>query len=80
MIKVLLLLKSVFIFHYLRFEDFAVPTQMVACLPLVQKVRGSLPGGVVNFHLKIFNLGASKGGDVHFIIARLYVLYITVLE
>ena len=34
---------------------------MVACLPLVQQVRGSIPGGVVNFHLKIFNLGARPG-------------------
>ena len=32
-----------------------------------------IPGGVVNFHLKIFNLGARKGGDVHFLIARLYI-------
>ena len=48
-------------------------TQMVACLPLAQQVRGSIPGGVVNFHLKIFNLGARKGGDVHFLIARLYI-------
>ena len=31
--------------------------QMVACLPLVQQVRGSIPVGVVNFNLKIFNLG-----------------------
>ena len=45
---------------------------MVVCLPLVQQVRGSVPGGVVNFHLKIFNLGARRGGDVHFLIARLY--------
>ena len=44
---------------------------MVACLPLVQHVRGSIPGGVVNFHLKIFNLGARKGGDAHFLISRL---------
>ena len=51
--------------------------QMVACLPLVQQVRGSIPGGVVNFHLKIFNLGARRGGDVHVLIAR---LYITVLD
>ena len=50
---------------------------MIACLPLVQHVRGSIPGGVVNSHLKIFNLGARKGGDVHFLIAR---LYITVLD
>ena len=35
------------------------------------------PGGVVNFNLKIFNLGARRGGDVHFLIAR---LYITVLD
>ena len=47
---------------------------MVACLPLVQKVRGSIPGGVVNFHLKIFNLGARRGGDVRFLIARLYII------
>ena len=47
--------------------------QMVACLPLVQRVRGSIPGGVVNFHLKIFNLGARKGEDVHFLITRLYI-------
>ena len=50
---------------------------MVACLSLVQQARGSIPGGVVNFHLKIFNLGARKGGDVHFLIA---ILYITVLD
>ena len=31
------------------------------------------PGGVVNFHLKIFNLVARRGGDVHFLIARLYI-------
>ena len=47
--------------------------QMVACPPLVQRVWGSIPGGVVNFHLKIFHLGARKGGDVHFLIARLYI-------
>ena len=48
--------------------------QMVACLPLVQQVWGSIPGGVVNFHLKIFNLWArGGGGDVHFLIARLYI-------
>ena len=35
---------------------------MVACLPLVQQVRGSIPGGVVNFNFKIFNLGARRGG------------------
>ena len=46
---------------------------MVASLPLVPQVRGSIPGGVVNFNLKIFNLGARKGGDVHFLIARLYI-------
>ena len=46
---------------------------MVACLPLIQQVRGSISGGVVNFHLKIFNLGARSGGDVHFLIARLYI-------
>ena len=30
----------------------------------------SIPGGVLNFNLKIFNLGARSGGDVHFLIAR----------
>ena len=30
-------------------------------------------GGVVNFNFKIFNLGARRGGDVHFLIARLYI-------
>ena len=49
----------------------AALAQMVACLPLVQRVRGSIPGRVVNFHVKIFNLGARRGGDVHFLIARL---------
>ena len=51
----------------------ALLAQMVACLPQVQQVWGSIPGGVVNFHLKIFNLGARRGGDVHFLIARLYI-------
>ena len=62
-------------------EDYiyllAALAQMVACLPLVQQVWGSIPGGVVNFNLKFFNLGARRGGDVHFLIAR---LYITVLD
>ena len=53
--------------------ELAVLAQMVACLPLVQQVRGSILGGVVNFHLKIFNLGARRRGDVHFLIARLYI-------
>ena len=51
----------------------AALAQMVSCLPLVQQVRGSIPGWVVNFHLKIFNLGARRVGDVHFLIARLYI-------
>ena len=51
----------------------AALAQMVACLPLVQQVRGSIPGGVVNFNLKIFNFGGRRGGDVHFLIARLYI-------
>ena len=55
----------------------AVLAQMIACLPLVQQVWGSIPGGVVNFYLKIFNLRARRSGDVHFLIAR---LSITVLD
>ena len=47
--------------------------QMVACLPLVQQARGSIPRGVVNFHLKIVNLWARRDGNVHFLIARLYI-------
>ena len=35
------------------------------------QVQGLIPG-VVTFHLKIFKLGARRGGDVHFLIARLY--------
>ena len=31
------------------------------------------PGEVVSFHLKIFNLGARRGGDVHFLIVGLYI-------
>ena len=54
-------------------DELAALAQMVACLPLVQQVRGSIPGGIGNFNLKIFNLGASSGGDVHFLIARLYI-------
>ena len=54
-------------------ELLAALAQMVACLPLAQLVRGSIPGGIVNFHLKIFNIGAWRGGDVHFLIARLYI-------
>ena len=53
-------------------QTLAVLAQMVTRI-LVQQVRGSIPGGVVNFHLKIFNLGARRGGDVHFLIARLYI-------
>ena len=34
---------------------------------------GSIPGGIVNFHLKIFNLGTRRGGNVYFLIARLYI-------
>ena len=55
----------------------AALAQMVACLPLVQQVWGSIPSGVVNFNFKIFILGARRGGDVHFLIAR---LYITILD
>ena len=57
--------------------QLAALAQVVACLPLVQQVCGSIPGGVVNFNLKISNLGARRGGDVHFLIVR---LYITVLD
>ena len=50
-------------FH-LYSNKLAALAQMVACLSLVQQVRGSIPGEVVNFNLKIFNLGARRGGDV----------------
>ena len=35
----------------------AALAQMVACLPLVQQVRGSIPGGVVNFKFSTSGLG-----------------------
>ena len=56
-----------------HYNSLTTLAQMVACLPLVQQVQGLIPGGVVNFNLKIFNLGARKGGDVHFLIAKLYI-------
>ena len=55
----------------------AALAQMAACLPPIQQVQGSIPAGVVYFNLKIFNLMVRRGGDVHFLIAR---LYITVLD
>ena len=61
----------------LELNRLATLAQMVACLPLIQQVWSWIPGGVVNFHLKIFNLGTRRGGDVHFLISR---LYITVLD
>ena len=61
-----------FLFYLLLFKMLAALAQMVACLPWVQQVRGSIPGGVGNFHLKIFNLGARTGGYVLYLIARLY--------
>ena len=51
----------------------AMLAQMVAYLSLVQRVWGSIPGEVIYFRLKIFNCGARNGGDVHFLIARLYI-------
>ena len=63
--------------HFIFVFKLTVLAQLVACLPLLQRVQGSINGEVVNFHLKIFNLGARRGGDVHFLIAR---LYITVLD
>ena len=49
----------------LYFAWLAALAQMVACLPLVQQVRGSIPGGVVNFNLKIFNLGGLGGVEMY---------------
>ena len=69
---VLIHVSKFFIFLYLLLP-IATLAQMVACLPLVQQVWGSISGVVVNFHLKIFNLRARMGGDVHFLIARLYI-------
>ena len=60
------------LFSFTLHINLAALAQMVACLPLVHQVRGSIPGEVLNFNLKIFNLGARRGEDVHFLIARLY--------
>ena len=43
-------------------EVLATLAQMVACLPLLQLVQGSIPGGVVNFHLKIKFSTSGLGG------------------
>ena len=51
----------------------AALAQMVACQPLIQQVRGSIPDGVVNFKLKIFNLGARKGW--RFILSNRYSVF-----
>ena len=59
--------------YLLNINKLAALAQMVACVPLIQQVRGSIPGGVVNINLKIFNFEARRGGDVHFLIARLYI-------
>ena len=71
------LMSTIWSSFYYKTRCFILETpalaQMVAYLPLVQRIRGSIPSGVVNFHLKIFNLGASRGGDVHFLIAGLYI-------
>ena len=37
--------RSLFILH----QKLAAHAQMVACLPLVKRVRGSIPGEIVNF-------------------------------
>ena len=60
-------------FYKKTFSVILQKAQMVACLPLIQQDRGSISGGVVHFHLKIFNRGARRGGDVNFLIARLYI-------
>ena len=65
--------KSFFKTNFIWNVKLAALAQLVACLPLVQRVRGSIPGGIVNIRLKFFNLGARMGGDVHFLIARLYI-------
>ena len=49
-----------FVVDYLCKNRLAALAQMVAGLSLVHQVRGSIPGGVVNFHLKIFNLGLER--------------------
>ena len=60
-LPLLFIFKNVlFYLHFQKNETpFSLPTlmslwlttlaQMVACLPLVQQVRGSIPGGVVKF-------------------------------
>ena len=48
----------------------AALAQMVECPPLGLQGRGPIPCGVVNFHLKIFNLDARRSGNVHFLVAR----------
>ena len=49
---------------FYNFSLFAALAQMVACLPLVKQVRGSIPGGVVNFHFK-FSTSGLGGVVIH---------------
>ena len=37
----------------------------------VREGSAQILGGVVNFHLKILNLGARRGGDLQLLIVRL---------
>ena len=70
---IILCLNLVIVFNNNLIIKLAMLAQIVACLPLVQQVWGLVPSGGVNFHLKIFNLGARRSGDIHFLIARLYI-------
>ena len=55
--------KKPYIHYSKNIIEYAL-AQIVAYLPLVEQVRSSIPGGVVNFHLKMFNFEARRGGDV----------------
>ena len=61
-LKIFIYMSDIQIFNINNLHMLAALAQTVECLPLVQQVRGSIPGGVVNFHLKIFNLRARRGG------------------
>ena len=53
------------------FQKSAVLAQAIACLPLVQRVPGSMPGVIESFIMKIFNSCARRGRNLQLLADRL---------
>ena len=56
-----------------RYQQYYMPSQHGSMSASGSAGPGFNPCRVVNFDLKIFNLGTRRCGDVHFLIARLYI-------